>query len=1617
MKLRLFLFLLCLIILNPLFISAQNQLQKTGTCFIENKGQIIDQSGKINKDVLFIAEVNGGAVYVKSEGISFTQIKVDSDRLKNTKDLFNSSAKRNKESLLAHQTADETQFEFYRVDMNFINSNSKPTVKGVELLPDYNNYYLAHCPDGITYVRKFRKIQYKNVYENIDFVLYVNSTGKVQYDFVVNPGGNPSKINFAFNGAESIKLKDDGSLIIKTPLGNIEQGKPYTYQDKTIQSEFILNKDNSISFKVADYDLTKPLIIDPPTRIWGTYYQGNNYEEANSVAIDSYNNVYMSGDAYSISNIATTGSHQTTKGGYFDAFIVKFNSNGERQWGTYYGGSDYDYMFCLKIDASDNIYGVGQTSSTSAISTTGSHQSSYGGSTDGFLVKFNTSGVRQWGTYYGGSNWDWCSSLDFDASGNIYVAGTTRSSNNIATAGSHQSTYGGDYSDAFLAKFNSSGVRQWGTYYGVSGSGEYLETGFEEGVSVCVDPNGYVYLAGHTSSNGMATTGSYQTNLAGPLDAFFVKFNSSGVRQWASYYGGNAGEWLHRIDNDASGYIYLSGITNSTTGIATAGAHKQYPELEDTEGFLVKFNSSGARQWGTYFGGEGYERTVNVVVENDNKIHLIGGSYSADQIATEDSHQATYGGGYGDGFWTEFNSSGVRQWGTYYGDDGEDNIYDLSIDGNGNYYLCGSTSSGDAIATEDGHQTEVGMGESAAFLVKFGGETPSNTITITGISKTIICCGDEIEVTFSTTGTYDEGNVFNVELSAPDGTFDESSMVLGSFETNVGGTFSLTIDCDGEIGDGHRIRIVSTSPSVTSSDNGEDITIVEYPSPSIDGEFYVCEQNSYTYFANSFNGTYQWVVENGTIVGSSTQSNVEVVWGNPYYGSIKLIETNEGACKDSIWYDIMIFDLPNPSIFGDEELCLNEEGNYSSYIDEGGTFFKKGSLLTFQWIVDNGGTIVGSANEQNVTVLWHTPGTRMVRVIVRDPFGCEDSSDFEVIINDLPEKPEITSSMDMLISNCAELNQWYLNGQPIPGANNYIYTPTETGYYQVQCIDENGCESALSDEYFYQIQSNTITITSVSGTSFCTGNNISVNVLISGTFSPSNVFTLQISDKFGSFLNATNLATVTGPIVSTMNATLPGTLLSGNAYRLRVISTDPLVVGTDNGSDIIVGQTPSAQIIGNTQVCVNSTLQYSANQFDGFYQWQVTGGILQGSSTDPNVSVKWGNTPPASITLMETSSVGNCQNIVSIPVQFVCFPPDVLTIGVLNLTGTNVVLAGEISEDNGSPVTQRGICWSIYNSNPTIYDYITTEGQGLGDFSSMIANLPPGTTVFFRAYGINEAGVGYGEVLSLTTPSLNMIEINLGPKVVCEDQPADLGSPDAITGGSGDYNIRWIPRAGLINEFTMNPTLVRARFSGYYILEVTDYQTNEYAQSVMLLIVKQKPDISLPRTKCTIKRGESVNLGDGLELRNGTPPFTYFWTDKLGFTSQEMNPRVSPQNTTRFFLTVTDADGCFSSEWTLIVQVLRRKETEDSVDGFSIGELSIYPNPATNLLNLIANFDDESDFDMKLYDILGREAITYSKKNIINIQETFNIESLTSGVYLIKLRINGEELIYKLIKP
>ncbi|MEN2992322.1 MAG: SBBP repeat-containing protein [Bacteroidia bacterium] len=300
----------------------------------------------------------------------------------------------------------------------------------------------------------------------------------------------------------------------------------------------------------------------------------------------------------------------------------------------------------------------------------------------------------------------------------VYIAGGTSSSSGIATSGTHQPNYGGTagfevYGDAFLAKFSPSGGREWGTYLG--GSNPDVAT------SCAVDQAGNIYIAGNTySSSGIASSGAHQANFGGGTrDAFLAKFSSTGARLWATYYGGSGEENGLGCTVDAQGNPYLCGSTNSSNNIATPNTHK--PTLGNEsfiDGFLVKFNSDGQRQWGTYYGGSApfADMAERCLVGKNGEIYLIGRTPSDDGIATSGTHQSTYGGGSGDVFVARLNSQGQREWGTYFGDSGVDDIYAAALDTAGNVVIAGYTSSQSRIATPLSHQPSFAGGNEDGFL-------------------------------------------------------------------------------------------------------------------------------------------------------------------------------------------------------------------------------------------------------------------------------------------------------------------------------------------------------------------------------------------------------------------------------------------------------------------------------------------------------------------------------------------------------------------------------------------------------------------------------------------------------------------------------------------------------------------------------------------------------------------------------------------------------------------------------------------------------------------------------------------------------------------------------------
>lgn len=671
--------------------------------FLENRGQICDDKGNARPDILYTSEGNGVKMFITKTGIFYQFSKIENPEALKLFDKFHPAEMDIKQ--------EEIKTTTYRLEMHLKGANKNAEVVSENENPYFENYYnvLSH-PEGITHVRSFEKVNIKNVYPNIDWVLYITE-GKLKYDFVVNPGGIVSDIKIKYEGAEKLNLKPDGSIDIHTPMGKINEGIPYSYQanmedTKTVSSKFVKLDNGILGFNVGDYNGQNLLVIDPSI-VWATYYGGSTNDFSQSCTNDLAGNVYMAGYTQSTNNISSGGFQDSLLGNY-DAFLVKFASNGIRLWATYYGGSGDEQGQSCSANSTGNIYLAGYTNSVSGIAS-GGYQNIYGGGpSDAFVVKFDSAGNRVWATYYGGIDRDEGLYSSIDAVSNVYLTGGTASVDSIAFAG-FQNIYGGGVSDAFLVKFDSSGNRLWATYYG--------GPNHDDSRSCISDVLGNVYITGYTQSLNNIASGGFQNVNGGNGDAFLTKFDSNGAQLWATYYGGSSNDYGTSCSADAAGRVYLAGWTGSQNDIASGGFQNVFGGVYDA--FLVKFESNGNRLWATYYGGNDVDYGYSCSSDASGNVFLTGNTQSQSGISFG-GFQNTIGGGDA-AYIVNFDNNGNRLWASYFGGNNNDVAASCITDTFGNVYVAGFTLSPSGVSS-GGFQNTFGGGVDA-FLVKIGTQT------------------------------------------------------------------------------------------------------------------------------------------------------------------------------------------------------------------------------------------------------------------------------------------------------------------------------------------------------------------------------------------------------------------------------------------------------------------------------------------------------------------------------------------------------------------------------------------------------------------------------------------------------------------------------------------------------------------------------------------------------------------------------------------------------------------------------------------------------------------------------------------------------------------------------
>lgn len=679
-------------------------------------------------------------------------------------------------------------------------------------------------------------------------------------------------------------------------------------------------------------------------------------------------------------------------------------------WATYFGGPDNDYGKAIATDTAGNIYITGITNSVSGIASTGALQTVFGGgatnSGDAFVAKFTPSGSLLWATYFGGSNNEQGLALATDNSGNVYLAGYSSSTVGIATVGAYQSTQGGS-DDAFIAKFSSSGSLVWASYYG--------GTGMDRAYAVTVDTANNVYLAGSTrSSSGIATTGGHQTTISstGSDEGFIVKFDSTGSRLWATYYGGNGGDIIRSLAVDAANNIVMAGQTTSasTTGIASTGAWQSTYGGSNNDGFIARFSASGQRLWGTYYGGNLADQLYAVNCDDSGHIYVSGNTKSA-AMATLNAYQATFGGGVSDGLLSQFDTLGQLIWSTYYGGSFTDNAVAAIPDNNGHVYLYGQTVSTQGIATPGVINDTLQFRD--AYVAKF--------TTGGGLLWGTYVGGSDDEVPQAM--DYFSGNIYLTGQSNSVANFTTP----GSYQSTLNGNINY---------DGFLAKI-NDCPALIS------------PS-AIVGNSFICPGDTVVFSVAPVAAaqSYTWTLPSGW-AGSSSTDSIMVVAASGLNDTIFVSANYVCGTSAPVALAVTVSAPAAVMALGNLAICSGDSVTLLANTE---------SVTSWQWL--HNGQVIANATDSMLSV--QQAGNYTVVTVTNNL--CTDTSVADtVIVHSLPQ-PVISMSGNTLSTGSYITYQWYHNGAAITGATNQTYTMIAiTGSYAVEVTDTNGCKAMSAD--------------------------------------------------------------------------------------------------------------------------------------------------------------------------------------------------------------------------------------------------------------------------------------------------------------------------------------------------------------------------------------------------------------------------------------------------------------------------------------------------------------------------------------------------------------------------
>ncbi len=607
------------------------------------------------------------------------------------------------------------------IRMRFKGANPSADLEGVGAISGRANFLLGDNPAAWhTGVPIFRGVVYRSLYPGITLT-YSGSGSKIKSEFLLEPGADSSQIRLAYSDGADVSIDRRGELAVTKSLSELREQAPIAYQEQTGMRYPVEVHYRILDGQTVGFDVgdydATLPLVIDPVISYSTYIGGTAQSAITALAVDASGDLYAAGWTEAI-DFPVSNAIQAVSHGGVDAFVFKLNPTGSTLLlATYIGGRGDDRASGIAVDASGQIYLTGSTASTN-FPLASAVRSALGGPRDAFALKLNAIGnLLVYSTYLGGSGYDAATAIAVDASGNAYISGDTQSTD-FPLLTPVQAAPGGA-TDAFVTKLTPAGAIAFSTYLGGAN--------VEHAGGIAVDASANIYVAGGTLSTNFPVVSALQAANAGNQDAFVAKISTNPPQLvYSTYLGGNGGqngspEQANGIAVDASGAAYVTGVTNSTNFPTTAGAFQTaFGGVQD--GFVTKLNPAGsAKAYSTYLGNSSFDWASGIAVDSSGNAYVAGYTSSA-AFPSVGAVQAGFQGFY-DAFLSKLNPFGNGlTFSTLFGGTGAEQANAVAVDSLGNMFFGGQTSSLDLPL--QGAIQSFNVGGSTGWVARIGVTAP-----------------------------------------------------------------------------------------------------------------------------------------------------------------------------------------------------------------------------------------------------------------------------------------------------------------------------------------------------------------------------------------------------------------------------------------------------------------------------------------------------------------------------------------------------------------------------------------------------------------------------------------------------------------------------------------------------------------------------------------------------------------------------------------------------------------------------------------------------------------------------------------------------------------------------